>query len=107
MNSTLTAGVPYEELVSCWEYVDKNLDYVDTDNGIAAGGSYGGFMANWIQGKELGRKFKALVTHDGTFVAAAGIYADELWYMEHDVRQLPSYLTKQKPTEYINTDLCS
>jgi galactose-1-phosphate uridylyltransferase len=24
-------------------------------------------MVNWIQGHELGRKFKALVTHDGIF----------------------------------------
>lgn len=69
-----------------WEYVRDELDYVDTDNGIAAGASFGGFMANWIQGKEFGRKFKALVTHDGTFVAAAGINTEELWYMERDVR---------------------
>lgn len=48
-------------------------------------------MMNWIQGNPLGRKFKALVTHDGTFVADAKISTDELWFTEHDVRRSSSY----------------
>ncbi|ORY65158.1 prolyl oligopeptidase [Pseudomassariella vexata] len=59
-------GRPYDDLVNCLEYV-KNMPGVDTVNAIAAGGSYGGYMMNWIQGHELGRKFKALVCHDGIF----------------------------------------
>lgn len=42
-------------------------------------------MMNWIQGNPLGRKFKALVTHDGTFVADSKISSEELWFIEHDV----------------------
>lgn len=68
-----------------WEYVRDNFDFIDTDNGVAAGASYGGFMINWIQGNPLGRKFKALVSHDGTFVADAKISTEELWFIEHDV----------------------
>lgn len=49
-------------------------------------------MINWIQGNPLGRKFKALVTHDGTFVADAKISTDELWFMEHDVSFLLAFL---------------
>ncbi|EPS29403.1 hypothetical protein PDE_04352 [Penicillium oxalicum 114-2] len=75
---------PYEDLVKGWEYVRDNFDFVDTDNGIAAGASYGGFMINWIQGSPLGRKFKALVTHDGTFVADAKISTEELWFMQRE-----------------------
>jgi hypothetical protein len=71
--------------VKCWEYVRDNFDFIDTDNGVAAGASYGGFMINWIQGNPLGRKFKALVSHDGTFVADAKISTEELWFIEHDV----------------------
>lgn len=54
-------------------------------------------MMNWIQGNPLGRKFKALVTHDGTFVADAKISTEELWFTEHDVRRSSSYpwLSKQ------------
>ncbi|EKV05244.1 Dipeptidyl-peptidase 5 [Penicillium digitatum Pd1] len=62
---------PYDDLVKGWEYVRDNLNFIDTDRGVAAGASYGGFMINWIQGNPLGREFKALVSHDGTFVADA------------------------------------
>ncbi|KAJ5684556.1 uncharacterized protein N7477_000901 [Penicillium maclennaniae] len=75
---------PYDDLVKCWEYVRDNFEFIDTDNGVAAGASYGGFMINWIQGNPLGRKFKALVSHDGTFVADAKISTEELWFIEHD-----------------------
>ncbi|KAJ5295378.1 hypothetical protein N7508_010199 [Penicillium antarcticum] len=75
---------PYDDLVKCWEYVRDNFDFIDTDHGVAAGASYGGFMINWIQGNPLGREFKALVSHDGTFVADAKISTEELWFIEHD-----------------------
>ncbi|KAJ5212436.1 uncharacterized protein N7498_004082 [Penicillium cinerascens] len=75
---------PYDDLVKGWEFVRDNFDFIDTDNGVAAGASYGGFMINWIQGNPLGRKFKALVSHDGTFVADAKISTEELWFIEHD-----------------------
>lgn len=39
-------GRPYDDLVKLFEYVEENLDYVDTDNAVAAGGSYGGYLAN-------------------------------------------------------------
>lgn len=42
-------------------------------------------MVNWIQGNPLGREFKAIVSHDGTFVAEAKIGTDELFFMQHDV----------------------
>ncbi|EEH21652.1 hypothetical protein PABG_03868 [Paracoccidioides brasiliensis Pb03] len=77
-------GAPYEDLVKGWEYIRDNFDYIDTDNGVALGASYGGFMVNWIQGKPLGRKFKALVSHDGSFVAENKISTEELFFMEHD-----------------------
>ncbi|PGH34870.1 dipeptidyl aminopeptidase [[Emmonsia] crescens] len=77
-------GAPYEDLIKGWEYIRDNFDYIDTDNGVALGASYGAFMVNWIQGKPFGRNFKALVSHDGTFVAAAKISTEELWFMQHD-----------------------
>ena len=42
-------------------------------------------MINWIQGNPLGREFKALASHDGTFVADAKVSTEELWFMEHEV----------------------
>jgi dipeptidyl aminopeptidase/acylaminoacyl peptidase len=60
-------GRPYEDIVRCFEYIKENMPFVDTDRAIAAGGSYGGYLVNWIQGNPLGREFKALVCHDGVY----------------------------------------
>ncbi|KIX01618.1 uncharacterized protein Z518_09344 [Rhinocladiella mackenziei CBS 650.93] len=76
---------PYEDLVACWEYVNSTLDYVDTENGIEAGASYGGFMTNWIQGHDLGRRFKALVTHDGVTNMVGQYATEELWFTQRDM----------------------
>ncbi|EXJ88470.1 dipeptidyl aminopeptidase [Capronia coronata CBS 617.96] len=76
---------PYEDLVAVWNYVDSNLDYIDTQNGIEAGASYGGYMTNWIQGHDLGRKFKALVTHDGVTNMVGQYATEELWFTQHDM----------------------
>lgn len=77
---------PYDDLVKCWEYVAHSgrFPFIDTANGIAAGASYGGYMVNWIQGHNLGRKFKALVTHDGSTSTLNQYASDELWFMQHD-----------------------
>ncbi|KAF2708986.1 alpha/beta-hydrolase [Pleomassaria siparia CBS 279.74] len=75
---------PYEDIVLGWEYIKENLSFVDTDNGILAGASYGGYMTNWIQGHALGREFKAIVTHDGVFNTEAIYGTEELWFVNHD-----------------------
>ncbi|KAB8302910.1 hypothetical protein EYC80_006233 [Monilinia laxa] len=77
-------GRPYIDLVKGFEYIEKNLSYVDTDRAVAAGASYGGFMINWIQGHDLGRKFKALVTHDGVFSTLNQYASEELFFPHHD-----------------------
>ncbi|KAK7981644.1 dipeptidyl peptidase [Apiospora saccharicola] len=48
-------GSPYDDLVNCLEFV-KDMPGIDMDNAVAAGASYGGYMMNWIQGHELGRR---------------------------------------------------
>ncbi|KAL7623217.1 Dipeptidyl-peptidase 5 [Parahypoxylon ruwenzoriense] len=75
---------PYWDLVHAWQYVNSTLKYVDTANGIEAGASFGGYMTNWIQGHELGRWFKALVTHDGSTSTLNQYASEELWFMNHD-----------------------
>ncbi|EHY59605.1 Dipeptidyl-peptidase 5 [Exophiala dermatitidis] len=77
-------GYPYEDLVAVWENVNKNFSYIDTDRGIEAGASYGGYMTNWIQGHDLGRKFKALVTHDGPANLLGMYNTEELWFSQHE-----------------------
>ena len=60
-------GHAYDDIVNCFDYVEENMEYVDTDRAVALGGSYGGYMMNWIAGQPLARRLKALVCHDGIF----------------------------------------
>lgn len=39
---------------------------------------------DWIQGHDLGRKFKALVCHDGVFSTQNQWSTEELFFPEHD-----------------------
>jgi pre-mRNA-splicing helicase BRR2 len=78
-------GLPYEDLVKGFEYIEKEVDYIDTDRAVALGASYGGYMMNWIQGHPLGRKFKALVCHDGVFSMTAQCASDEQYFPVHDL----------------------
>lgn len=39
---------------------------------------------DWIQGHDLGRKFKALVCHDGVFSTQSQWSTEELFFPEHD-----------------------
>lgn len=78
-------GLPYEDLVQGFDYIHENLAYVDTNRAVALGASYGGYMMNWIQGHSLGRKFKALVCHDGVFSMTNQLASDEQYFPNHDL----------------------
>ncbi|KAL8999691.1 MAG: hypothetical protein Q9169_001508 [Polycauliona sp. 2 TL-2023] len=78
-------GLPYEDLVKGFDYIKEQMSYVDTDNAVALGASYGGYMMNWFQGHPLGRAFKALVCHDGVFSMANQISSDEQYFPNHDL----------------------
>ncbi|KAF2468244.1 dipeptidyl-peptidase-like protein V precursor [Lindgomyces ingoldianus] len=79
-------GLPYEDLVKGFSWIEKNLHYVDTKRAVALGASYGGYMMNWIQGHPLGRKFLALVTHDGVFSMTGQLASEELYFPFHDLK---------------------
>ncbi|KAH0610923.1 uncharacterized protein H6S33_011350 [Morchella sextelata] len=79
-------GRPYIDLEKAFEYLEKSekYNYIDFDNSVALGASYGGYMINYIQGKPLGRKFKALVCHDGVFSTLNQYSSEELYFPQHD-----------------------
>jgi dipeptidyl aminopeptidase/acylaminoacyl peptidase len=56
-------GADYQDLMAAVDYA-LNLDYVDCDRLGVTGGSYGGYMTNWIVGHT--RRFKAAVTQRST-----------------------------------------
>jgi len=71
-------GKPYDDIMAVADYVAK-LPYVDPDKMAAAGGSYGGYMVDWILGHTT--RFKALVSHAGVFDLRSMFGAtEELWF---------------------------
>ncbi|KAI5272283.1 alpha/beta-hydrolase [Aureobasidium subglaciale] len=96
-------GAPYHDLVNVMDWVAKNMPEVDMDRAIALGASYGGYMVNWLQGHDLGRRFKALVCHDGIFSFAGGLLAtEELYFPFHDLGGTPWYSPKNAKTDTAN-----
>ncbi|KAJ1875479.1 dipeptidylpeptidase [Coemansia sp. RSA 990] len=81
-------GYPYEDLMKGVDYVLGTYSFVDPKRMVALGGSFGGYMANWINANT--DRFAALVSHDGQFDMVSGYYTtDELWFIEHDVGGVP------------------
>lgn len=73
---------PLEDLQKGWAAALAKYPFLDGDRACALGGSYGGFMINWIAGNWNG-PWKCLVNHDGVFDnRAMGYSTDELWFSE-------------------------
>lgn len=62
-----------------------NFDFTDTDNGVAAGASYGGFMINWIQGDPLSRSSRRWSAMTGHSLRTRKNSTEALWFIEHNV----------------------
>jgi dipeptidyl aminopeptidase/acylaminoacyl peptidase len=64
------------------------LGYVDASRIGAAGGSYGGYMVNWILGHD--HRYKALVSHAGVYNLESMYGAtEELWFPEWEFKGPP------------------
>ncbi|MDP1736371.1 MAG: S9 family peptidase [Caulobacter sp.] len=73
---------PLEDLQKGWAYALQTYGFLDGDRACALGGSYGGFMVNWIAGK-WNEPWKCLVNHDGVFDTRFMAYStEELWFTE-------------------------
>jgi dipeptidyl aminopeptidase/acylaminoacyl peptidase len=99
-------GKPFEDLKLGVAAALKQYPWLDGDHMCALGGSYGGYMMNWIAGKWPDR-FKCLVSHDGVFDTRSMYYStEELWFEEWE-NGGPEYLnpagyTKFNPVDYVN-----
>ncbi|WP_428629693.1 prolyl oligopeptidase family serine peptidase [Sphingopyxis sp.] len=75
-------GKPLEDLKLGLAAAGAKDTQLDIANACALGGSYGGYMTNWIAG-QWPDGFKCLVQHDGVFDARAMAYeTEELWFDE-------------------------
>jgi dipeptidyl aminopeptidase/acylaminoacyl peptidase len=77
-------GWPLEDLQKGLAAAGKIDRQVDIKNACAMGGSYGGYMTNWIAGN-WPDGFKCLVTHAGIFdLRAMAFETEELWFDQWD-----------------------
>ncbi len=77
-------GKPLQDLRLGMAHLAANEPTLDTANACALGGSYGGYMMNWIAGN-WPDGFKCLVTHAGVFdLRAMAFETEELWFDEWD-----------------------
>ena len=81
-------GRVYEDLMKGVDFVLAKYPFVDASRVAAAGGSYGGYIVDWIA-THTGR-FKALVSHAGVYDKVS-MYGgtEELWFEEHDMQGTP------------------
>jgi dipeptidyl aminopeptidase/acylaminoacyl peptidase len=80
-------GKPFDDIMAVADDVAK-LPYADPDKMAAAGGSYGGYMVDWILGHT--QRFKALVSHAGVFDLRSMFGAtEELWFPLWEFRGAP------------------
>ena len=80
-------GKAYEDVMSVTDAV-ANLPYVDRTRMAAAGGSYGGYMVNWILGHT--DRFRCLISHAGVYDLRSEAEAtEELWFPKWEFGGMP------------------
>jgi dipeptidyl aminopeptidase/acylaminoacyl peptidase len=80
-------GKPYQDVMTGVDFTLSKYQFVDGTHMAAAGGSYGGYLADWIA-THNGR-FKAIISHASVYDKVAMYATDELWFEEHDMQGTP------------------
>lgn len=80
-------GKCYQDIMSAVDHT-ISLGFVDQNRIGAAGGSFGGYMVNWILGHS--NRFKALVSHAGVYNLVSMYGAtEELWFTDWEFKGTP------------------
>jgi dipeptidyl aminopeptidase/acylaminoacyl peptidase len=99
-------GKPLADLKAGFAAATTKFDWLDGSRACAAGGSYGGYMMNWIEGN-WPDGFKCIVTHSGVFDARAMAYeTEELWFDEwehggHPYYEDPAAFERWNPVNHV------
>ena len=80
-------GKAYIDEMNGIDYILKKYPFIDGTKMAAAGGSYGGYLADWID-THTGR-FKAIISHAGVYDKVSMYATEELWFEEHDMQGTP------------------
>jgi dipeptidyl aminopeptidase/acylaminoacyl peptidase len=88
-------GKPFDDIMAAADHVVAHLPYADGSRLTAAGGSYGGYMVDWMLGHT--QRFKALISHAGVYDLTSEFGAtEELWFPLWEVGGTPW----DKPDDY-------
>lgn len=69
----------YHDLMLGLDHALKAYAFLDSERIIAAGGSFGGYMVNWIAGQT--DRFKGLISHAGIYdLTSMNTTTEELWF---------------------------
>ena len=72
-------GKPFSDLMLGLDYAEQHYPFIDKTRECALGASYGGYMANWVEGHT--DRFKCIVSHDGMFDAESAFgTTEEDWF---------------------------
>jgi len=98
-------GKPFEDLQKGWAHALKKFDFLDAERACALGGSYGGYMVNWIAGN-WPKAWKCLVSHAGIFDnRSMGYVTEELWFNEWEMGgpqfQVPGNYEEHNPVNHV------
>ena len=95
-------GKAYEDLMKGLDAAIAKYSYIDGSRVGAAGGSYGGYMVDWIA-THTGR-FKCLISHAGPYDAVSMGATEELWFSEWEFGGTPwanpELYKKWSPSEF-------
>lgn len=99
-------GKDYTDLMTAVNTALEKFDFIDQDRLGVTGGSYGGFMTNWIVGHT--DRFKAAVTQRSisnwlSFYGVSDIgFFFTKWELGHNLLEDPTALWKFSPLKYAN-----
>jgi dipeptidyl aminopeptidase/acylaminoacyl peptidase len=81
-------GAPFQDIMLGLDHLLARHKFLDGNRMAALGGSYGGYMINWINGNT--QRFKALVAHASNIDETMAYYqTEELWFPEWERQGTP------------------
>ena len=81
-------GKAYVDLMKGLDAAEAKFPFIDKTRECALGGSYGGYMADWVLTHT--DRFKCIVTHDGMYDAESAYGStEEMWFNEWEFRRGP------------------
>ena len=80
-------GKAYQDIMKGTDAAIAKYSFIDKAKVAAAGGSYGGYMADWLATHT--DRFKAIISHAGVYNQISMYATEELWFNEHEMQGTP------------------